>query len=1041
MKKFTLLPIAVFLMNFSFGQVSGTFTIPGATYSTIASAIAALNTSGAGEGGAIFNVTAGYTETFASPADGYLTIPVNPPTLANQVIFQKSGEGPNPRITAAAGTGTMDAMIAISGLNYITFDGIDLQESTGNTTTGTQMEWGYAILKASGTQGSSNIKIANCTISLNNTNIVTYGIYSNNHTTASTAQLIVSAVSGQNSDNKFYGNTITNSYGGIYLYGYADLSAGYPYYDQNNDIGSAAGNTVNNFGGGATDEYLVTVYYQNNLTIANSNISGTGTGNGSIYGIYGGAASNANADIYGNTVSIVQSLATTGTIYGIYIPYTGLGTGGTNNTLNIYNNTVQNCSEPRATTAVFYGIYQFSPVFNINFYGNLVNNNVFAGSQYMYLCVSYGGVATGAQYVYNNTVSNNQRSGAGTQSGTAYVYCLWVQGSARTVVHDNQVFNNSIPGQVSQKANLYGLYIMPGNVTVYNNTIHDQMITSSYSGTAPTNTLYGGIYLQPSYHANNSLHNNTVYNLTINLTGGGTGLIYGIWTNNTDTVHDNLVYNLNVNSSSTGFGYGYGYYYSEATAGHTGVFYRNQLNNVKMDGSGAYFHGAYIHNGTGINVYNNYISDLKTPSSSNPDGVNGIYVRNNNTVGIYYNTVHLNTTSSSTGIFYSACVHYAPTANPSSLDMRNNILVNLSTAPGSPSYVAAAYRRSTSFGSYSTQSDRNDFYAGTAGPTNLIYYDAAHSLTTLAAYQAFVAPSDANSFTENPPFVDVTTTPYNLHIQTNVATLCESGGAPVTIPAINSDYDADPRYPNPGYPDNSYQPATAPDVGADEFAGGLVVTTKTLGVRLLVEGFYDNATHQMNKAQECLDGATTYNKYDGTQADIVNIYLVQDLGPSWPDPIPYDFSATNVPLDVDGTLQVTGIPGTISGNYYIIIKHRQGVETWSATPVPFSGSTINYDFAISAGKAYGNNQKQVDESPASYAVYSGDISSMTGLQDGYIDIFDNNDVFNDAQLGGFGYKPQDLTGDAFVDIFDMAIVFNNMQMSVGMITPPYPGKK
>ena len=155
----------------------------------------------------------------------------------------------------------------------------------------------------------------------------------------------------------------------------------------------------------------------NNLIIANCSISGTGTSNGSIYGIYGGPASNANASIYGNTVSIVQTNATTGTIYGIYIPYTGLGTNGTTNTLNIYNNTVQNCSEPNATTAVFYGIYHFSPVVNLNYYGNVVNNNIFGGSQYMYLCASYGGVAAGTQYVYNNIVSNNQRSGAALPKG------------------------------------------------------------------------------------------------------------------------------------------------------------------------------------------------------------------------------------------------------------------------------------------------------------------------------------------------------------------------------------------------------------------------------------------------------------------------------------------------------------------------------------------------------------------------------------------------------------------------------------------------
>ena len=303
-------------MGHTFGQLSGTYNIPAGTYTTIAAAIAALNTQGVGGGGVTFNVAAGYTETFSSPTAGYIT--TNTGTAANQIVFQKSGSGANPKITAGIGTGTLDAIICFNGVKYITFDAIDVYESAGNTTTTAQMEWGYAILKVSGTQGSQNITIKNCTISLNNTNTSTWGIYSNNHTTASITQLTVTAASGQNSNNKFYGNTITSCYNGIYLYGYADGTSPYTYYDQNNDIGSVTGNTINNFGGGASTEYMVYVYYQNGVIIANCNISGTASGAGSIYGIYGGTANNANASIYGNTVSITQSTATTGYIYGIY---------------------------------------------------------------------------------------------------------------------------------------------------------------------------------------------------------------------------------------------------------------------------------------------------------------------------------------------------------------------------------------------------------------------------------------------------------------------------------------------------------------------------------------------------------------------------------------------------------------------------------------------------------------------------------------------------------------------------------------------------
>ncbi len=82
--------------------------------------------------------------------------------------------------------------------------------------------------------------------------------------------------------------------------------------------------------------------------------------------------------------------------------------------------------------------------------------------------------------------------------------------------------------------------------------------------------------------------------------------------------------------------------------------------------------------------------------------------------------------------------------------------------------------------------------------------------------------------------------------------------------------------------------------------------------------------------------------------------------------------------------------------------------------------------------------------------WGGDVTGTAGTQDGYVDIFDNADVFNFAKDASFGYLGQDLTGfspaggtgpEGFIDIFDMALVFNNMQNAIGMNTPPYPLKK
>lgn len=76
----------------------------------------------------------------------------------------------------------------------------------------------------------------------------------------------------------------------------------------------------------------------------------------------------------------------------------------------------------------------------------------------------------------------------------------------------------------------------------------------------------------------------------------------------------------------------------------------------------------------------------------------------------------------------------------------------------------------------------------------------------LETFQARVAPRDGASVTENPPFINVTVSPYDLHLSSTVQTLCGDGGTPVTTPiAVNDDIDGNPRS------------LTMPDIGADEF--------------------------------------------------------------------------------------------------------------------------------------------------------------------------------------------------------------------------------
>jgi len=117
--------------------------------------------------------------------------------------------------------------------------------------------------------------------------------------------------------------------------------------------------------------------------------------------------------------------------------------------------------------------------------------------------------------------------------------------------------------------------------------------------------------------------------------------------------------------------------------------------------------------------------------------------------------------------------------------------------------------------------------------------------------------------------------------------------------------------------------------------------------------------------------------------------------------------------------------------YYIEVRHRNALETWSANPVMFSYQQTSIAFSVDDIYAYGNNQIQVDTSPYDvFAFFSGDVN-----QDGTIDASDVSAIDNDASNFVGGYVVTDLTGDDFVDGTDFAIADNNAANFVSAITP------
>lgn len=63
-------------------------------------------------------------------------------------------------------------------------------------------------------------------------------------------------------------------------------------------------------------------------------------------------------------------------------------------------------------------------------------------------------------------------------------------------------------------------------------------------------------------------------------------------------------------------------------------------------------------------------------------------------------------------------------------------------------------------------------------------------------------------------------------------------------------------------------------------------------------------------------------------------------------------------------------------SYYMVVKHRNSIETWSSTAASFASGELTYNFTTSLSQAFGNNMVQSNANPEVYAFYSGDVDQV-----------------------------------------------------------------
>ncbi len=192
--------------------------------------------------------------------------------------------------------------------------------------------------------------------------------------------------------------------------------------------------------------------------------------------------------------------------------------------------------------------------------------------------------------------------------------------------------------------------------------------------------------------------------------------------------------------------------------------------------------------------------------------------------------------------------------------------------------------------------------------------------------------------------------------------------------------------------------------------------TVPYNLTVFIEGYYlGSGTMQPVLLNAGVAGATV------DQTDTISVELRNTADPS------ILVSSLNGVLSTSGQATFYFPLATASQSYWLVVKHRSSIETWTAAPVTLSANG-SYDFSQAAASSYGSNIASLGG--GYFGLFSGDMN-----RDGFVDAFDF-DLYNQDNLNFmFGYYNTDLNGDGFVDTFDFDLFNNNNLNFVMAITP------